>query len=86
MPQMTSLQQAAFNGANGTGQDAEDVHTLVVSVLIVLMLVWLVWVAISAYQLLKNPGVRTSEAAGKLVRAAFIATAIMAVANVVWGT
>lgn len=38
---------------------ARRMHTLVVSVLIVLMLVWLAWVAISAYQLLKTPGVKT---------------------------
>ena len=86
MPQMTTAQQTAFNGANGSGQTAADVHTLVVSVLVALMLVWLAWVAISAYQLLKTPGVKTPEAAGKVVRAAFIAMVVMAVANIVWGT
>ena len=86
MPQMTTAQQAAFNGANGSGQTAADVHTLVVSALLALMLVWLAWVAISAYQLLKTPGVKAPEAAGKVVRAAFIAMVIMAVANIVWET
>ena len=86
MPQMTTAQQAAFNGANGSGQTAADVHTLVVSALLALMLVWLAWVAISAYQLLKTPGVTAPEAAGKVVRAAFIAMVIMAVANIVWET
>ena len=86
MPQMTTAQQTAFNGANGSGQTAADVHTLVVSVLVALMLVWLAWVAIGAYQLLKTPGVKTPEAAGKVVRAAFIAMVVMAVANIVWGT
>tara|TARA_R110002094_G_scaffold42357_4_gene54634 strand:+ start:2651 stop:2911 length:261 start_codon:yes stop_codon:yes gene_type:complete len=86
MPLMTTAQQNAFEGANGSGHTAADVHTLVVSVLVALMLVWLAWVAISAYQLLKTSGVKTPEAAGKVVRAAFIAMVIMAVANIVWGT
>ncbi len=86
MPQMTSLQQAAFTGANGGGPGAEDVHTVVVGVLLVLVLLWLVWVAIGAYQLLKTPGVKTPDAAGKVVRAAFVAMVMMALANIDWGT
>ncbi|MAT91851.1 MAG: TIGR03758 family integrating conjugative element protein [Halioglobus sp.] len=86
MPLMSPAQQSAFDGANGSGHSAADVHTLVVSVLMVLMLLWLAWVAISAYQLLKTPGIKTPEAAGKVVRAAFIAMVTMAVANIVWGT
>ena len=86
MPQMSPTQEAAFNGANGTGQSAADVHTLVVAVLIALLLTWLAWVAIGAYQLLKTPGVKIPEAAGKLVRAAFIAMVMRAVANIVWAT
>lgn len=86
MPQMSSLQQAAFSSTNGSGRSAADMHALVVSVLITLMLLWLAWVAISAYQLLKSPGVKTPEAASKVVRAAFIAMVIMATANILWGT
>ena len=86
MPLMSTAQQTAFDGANGSAHTAADVHALVVSVLITLVLVWLAWVAISAYQLLKTPGVKAPEAAGKVVRAAFIAMVMMAVANIVWGT
>jgi len=84
MPQMSTLQQAAFSGANASGQGADDLHTLVVGVLMVLVVMWLAWVAISAYQLLKTPGVKTPEAAGKVVRAAFMAVVMMAIANVDW--
>ncbi|WP_286984045.1 DUF3262 family protein [Haliea sp.] len=82
---MSSAQQAAFNGANGTSSaTAVQVHDLIVGSLLVLMLIWLAWVSLSAYQSLRVPGTRVLDAGAKVARAFFIAVFIMAVANLNW--
>lgn len=85
MPQMSSAQQAAFNGANGTSSaTVVQVHDLIVGSLLVLMLIWLAWVSLSAYQSLRVPGTRVLDAGAKVARAFFIAVFIMAIANLNW--
>ena len=80
MPQMSADQNTAFSAANsGASFDAGDVGSFVISVGIVLMLTWWAWVAISSYRALKNPGASVPDAAGKIVRAAFIVMMVIAV-------
>jgi len=80
MPLMSADQNTAFNAANsGTSFEADDVGVLVIAVGIVLILTWWTWVAISSYRSLSNPGTSVPDAAGKIVRAAFIVMMVIAV-------
>lgn len=80
MPLMSADQNAAFNASNsGVSFDAADVGVFVISVGIVLILTWWAWVAISSYRGLSNPGTSVPDAAGKIVRAAFIVMMVIAV-------
>lgn len=80
MSLMSTQQEAAFAGAN-TGQtfDAADAQYLFIGVTVTLLLLWLAWVSMSAYQQLRSPGVRASDAAGKVVRAVFVLTIALAI-------
>ena len=80
MPQMSADQNTAFSAANaGTPFSADAVGVFVISVGIVLMLTWWAWVALSSYRALSNPGASVPDAAGKIVRAAFIVMMVIAV-------
>ena len=80
MPQMSADQNAAFNAANSDANfSASDVGVFIISVGIVLILTWWAWVAISSYRSLSNPGTSVPDAAGKIVRAAFIVMMVIAV-------
>lgn len=80
MPLMDADQNAAFNAANsGASFDAGEVGVFIISVGIVLILTWWAWVAISSYKGLSSPGTSVPDAAGKIVRAAFIVMMVIAI-------
>lgn len=80
MPQMNADQNTAFNAANsGASFNAGEVGVFIISVGIVLILTWWAWVAISSYKGLSSPGTSVPDAAGKVVRAAFIVMMVIAV-------
>ena len=80
MPQMSADQNSAFTAANsGASFSASDAGVFIIAVGIVLILTWWAWVAISSYRSLSRPGTSVPDAAGKIVRAAFIVMMVIAV-------
>lgn len=80
MARMSTAQNIAFNTANSSVSfDASDVGVFIASVGIALILTWCAWVAVSSYRCLRKPGTTAADAAGKVVRAVFVMTIVIAV-------